>query len=253
VRNRSNLLVLLGIAFFIVGGVIVYVVTNGDDDGGGSGTAGPGKSVVVVATHDIPAGAKASDEIKGGGLKEKTVDTGAVVAGAAQTLQQLEGATLINAVADGNQVLLSGVQALKRGYDLPDGYEAVAVRMSFEQGVAGYVNVGDKVNLYGVYANAVQGVTIPRAELLLTNVRVLDTNQTIPTNGVSTDASTRPGGNDVTFLLALRSEDVERVVYDTSFQQLYASLVKDDAPPAGPTPGQSGDTILDVEPNALAG
>ena len=62
-RNRSNLLVLLGIAFFVVGGIIVYVVTNGDDGGGGS--AAVNQTTVVVATHDIANGAKADDEIKG--------------------------------------------------------------------------------------------------------------------------------------------------------------------------------------------
>jgi Flp pilus assembly protein CpaB len=248
VRNRSNLLVLIGIAFFVVGGIIVYVVTNGDDGGTSNAVQ---ETTVVVATHDIPAGTKASEEIKSGGLKEQHVAIGALVPGAVQSIQQLEGATLIQDFADNQQILGSGVQALKRGYDLPDGYEAVAVKLSFAQGVAGYVNAGDQVNLYGVYNGGVDAPS-PRAELLLTNVRVLDTSLTIPTNGVQQDASTRAAGNDVYYLLAVKPEDAERIIYDTSFQALYASLVNDDAAPAGPTPGQSGDSILAVEPNALA-
>ena len=73
-RNRSNLLVLLGIAFFVVGGIIVYVVTNGDD--GGTPTTAPGETIVVVATHDIPAGAKVDEELKNGGLKTKAISAG---------------------------------------------------------------------------------------------------------------------------------------------------------------------------------
>jgi Flp pilus assembly protein CpaB len=253
VRNRSNLLVLLGIAFFVVGGLIVYVVSKDDGDGGSSASA-PGQTVVVVATHDIPAGAKADAEIENGGLKEKTIPVGALVPGAIQSKQALAGATLTNAIADGEQVLQTGVQQLKRGSKLEDGYEAVAVKLTFPQGGAGYLNAGDRINLYGVYppGTAVKGATIPRAELLLTNVQVLDTNQTIPANGVQQDASTRATGQDLVLLLALRTGDVERVVFDTSFAQLYASRVNDDAAPAGPTGGQSGDSILAVEPNVLA-
>ena len=39
VRSRSNLLVLLGIAFFVVGGVIVFLLTDDDDDGGAGAAA----------------------------------------------------------------------------------------------------------------------------------------------------------------------------------------------------------------------
>ncbi len=37
VRQRSNLIIVFGIAFFLIGGVIVYLVINddADDDGGG--------------------------------------------------------------------------------------------------------------------------------------------------------------------------------------------------------------------------
>ena len=249
-RNRSNLLVLIGIAFFVVGGIIVFVVTD-DDDGG---SAAIGETTVVVATHDIPSGAKANEEIENGGLKEVQISAGALVPGAIQSLQQVAGATFIQAFADDQQVIASGLQQLQRGYDLPDGYEAVAVQVNFQQGVAGYVNVGDRINLYGVYPPglAVDGATVPRAELLLTNVQVLDTSQTIPTNGVQQDASVRATGSDVIFLLALKTADVEKVVFDTSFAEIYASLVTEDAAPAGPTGGESGDTILAVEPNDAA-
>jgi Flp pilus assembly protein CpaB len=252
VRNRSNLLVLLGIAFFVVGGIIVYVLTSDDDDG--SGASGSETVTVVVATKDIPAGSLANDVLADGGVKETRVPAAALQAGAIQSVNQLEGATFIQGFAGDQQIIGAGLQSLQRGYDLPDGYEAIAVKLNFQQGVAGYVNAGDLVNLYGVYGPQypIEGATLPRAELLLTNVRVLDTNLTIPTNGVSQDASARAGGQDVVYLLAVRTVDAEKVIFDTSFEALYATLVNGDAAPAGPTEGQSGDSILAVEPNVAA-
>jgi Flp pilus assembly protein CpaB len=251
VRNRSNLLVLLGIAFFVVGGLIVYVVSNGDDDGGDSGAAA-GRTTVVVATHDIPANAKADEEIKSGGLKEKEVGVGAVVPGAYQNLQQLRGATFTSAYADGDQILATGVFAPKRGYELPEGFEAIAVSLNFPQGVAGYVNPGDRVNLYGSFnaLNPQTGQTVvngEHAQLLMSNVRVLDVSQTVPTNGVPSDPSTataRGGDGSIVMLLAVKTPDAERLVYMEQGQAVYATLVRDDAPPAGPTEGADAGNIL---------
>jgi Flp pilus assembly protein CpaB len=258
VRNRSNLLVLLGIAFFVVGGLIVYVVSN-DDDGGSGSNAAAGETVVVVATHDIPANAKADDEIKSGGLKEKTVSSGAVVPGAVQTLQALQGATFIQAFADGNQILNSGVQMLNRGYDLPEGYEAIALSLNFPEGVAGYVNVGDRVNLYGEFKDidnngaAIAGGEF--AQLIMTNVRVLDISQTVPTNGVTTDPSTgtvRGGGGDITMLLAVETADAERIVYMKQGNSIYATLVRDDAPPAKSPGGIGAGNVTKLDPATSA-
>ena len=50
-----------------------------------------------------------------------------------------------------------------------------------------------------------------------------------------------------------RPADVEKVVWGTQFETLYASLTADDAPPAGPTPGRDPETILQEEPNAAFG
>jgi Flp pilus assembly protein CpaB len=122
-------------------------------------------------------------------------------------------------------------------------------------GAAGYVSPGDLINLYGTFSTAAGDQPVPRAELLLTNVQVLDVDLTIPPQrGTSTaDAgqttSQRTSTSAVTYLLALRSDDAEKVIYATEFEGLYASLTADEAAPAGPTPGRDGNTILGEEPN----
>jgi pilus assembly protein CpaB len=251
VRSRSNLLVLLGVAFFVVGGVIVYFLTSDDDDGG-SGDGG--RVTAVVGTEDISPGALASDLVEAGKLQTQEFAANALPPGAVSTLNQLEGATFVQGYAAGQPITSLGLQLEARTFDVPEGFDAVAVQIDFVAGGAGYVNIGDRINLYVAINSALTDQTVPRAELLLTNVEVLDVNLTIPPRrGASIDPADanvpRATGENVTYLLALRAADIEKVVWATEFESLYASLTANDAPPAGPTPGRDPETILQEEPN----
>jgi Flp pilus assembly protein CpaB len=171
------------------------------------------------------------------------------------SVNQLQGATFIQGFAANQQITSAGVQLQTRTFEVPEGYEAVAVQIDFVPGGAGYVNAGDHVNLYGVFSTVTGDAAVPRAELLLTNVEVLDVDLTIPPRRGSAPvdpaqpAAQRASGTAVTYLLAVRADDAEKVVYATEFESLYASLTADDAAPAGPTPGRDGGTILAEEPN----
>ena len=253
-RNRSNLLVLLGIAFFVVGGVIVYLLT-GDDDDGGSGAGLTGPATVIVGSDDIPAGTLADELIAAGRLKAVEVSPAEVTPGAVQSLNQLAGATFIQGFAADQQITSSGVQLQNRTFEVPEGFEAIAVQIDFVPGGAGYVTAGDRVNLYGVFEAIAGDVQVPRAELLLTNVEVLDVDLTIPPRrgtapaDPAQPAAQRASSTAVTYLLAVRADDAEKIVYTTEFESLYATLTGDEAPPAGPTPGRDGASILAEEPN----
>lgn len=249
-RNRSNLLVLLGIAFFVVGGIIVYVLTDDDDEGGGSSE----RVTAIVGTVDIPAGTLADDLIEQGRLVQRELPAGQLPPGAVQSVNQLQGATFVQGFAEGQPITSSGLQSLNRTFEVPEGYEALAVQVDFVAGTAGYVSPGDRINVYGTFSSPPLGANTPRAELLLTNVEVLDVNLTIPARRGQVDSGApRASGENITFLLAVRTVDAEKLIYATEFQGLYATLTADDAPPAGPTPGRDGDTILEVEPNVAAG
>jgi Flp pilus assembly protein CpaB len=243
VRGRSNLLVVLGIAFFVVGGIIVFLLT---DDDGGSGASRP--VPVVVSSVDVEAGTLANDLIDQGRLREIKVPADQLVPGAIQSTQQLTDATFVQGFAANQQLTTTGLQLQNRTFDVPEGFEAVAVQVDFVEGGAGYVNPGDLINLFGTY-----GVTnpldqpVPRAQLLLSNVEVLDVSLTVPPRRGSTQADpsvARTSTDTVTFLLALRTADAEKVIYNAEFQGLYASLVAKDAPPVAGTPGRDGDNIL---------
>jgi Flp pilus assembly protein CpaB len=245
VRSRSNLLVLLGIAFFVVGGIIVFLITDDDDDGSEAAE----EVRVVVAATDIEAGSLASDLIEENQLREVEIDPARLVSGAITSLVQLEGATFTQAFGADQQITQVGVQlANNRTFEIPEGFDAVAVQLDFVPGVAAYVSPGDRINLYGAGGD--------RAELVLTNVEVLDVDLTIPprrgtsTADPNTSATPRASGSAVTYLLALRPDDAEKVIFLTEFQDLYASLTADEAEPAGPTPGRDAGTVYEEEPNA---
>jgi len=258
VRRRSNLLVLLGIAFFVVGGLIVYLLTDEDDGGGGDGTTAP--VTVVVGTEDIAAGSLADDLVESGRLKTLEISADQLTPGAVQSVNQLAGATFIQGFAKDQQITSAGLQLQSRTFEIPAGYEAVAVQLDFVDGAAGYVTQGDRINLYGMFTTAAGDAPTPRAELLLTNVEVLDVDLTIPARRGSAAAADpnaastpRASANAVTYLLALRSVDAEKVVFATEFAGLYATLTADDAQPAGPTDGRDGGNILADEPNVAFG
>jgi Flp pilus assembly protein CpaB len=239
VRSRSNLLVLLGIAFFVVGGVIVWLITSDDDDGGAKAAE---RVTVVVASADVQPGDLASDLIKENKLRTEEIDPAQLVAGAISSLNQLEGATFTQGFSKDQQVTSGGVQLNPpRTFEIPKGFDAVAVQLDFVPGVAAYVSPGDHINLYGTGA---------RAELVLSNVEVLDVDLTIPPRrGTATDPNTsstaRASTSAVTYLLALKPADAEKVIFLTESQGLYASLVADGAAPAGDTPGQDAGTIFE--------
>jgi Flp pilus assembly protein CpaB len=238
VRSRSNLLVLLGIAFLVVGGLIVWLITSDDDDGGAKAAE---RVTVVVASADVAPGDLADDLISENKLRTEEIDPGQIVAGAIGSLNQLQGATFTQGFSKDQQITSGGLQLNPpRTFEIPKGFDAVAVQLDFVPGVAAYVSPGDHINLYGSGTHT---------ELVLSNVEVLDVDLTIPPRrGTATDPNTsgtaRASTSAVTYLLALKPADVEKVVFLTENQGLYASLVADDAAPAGPTEGQDAGTIF---------
>lgn len=264
-RQRSNLIILFGIAFFLVGGAIVFLVLNDDDDGGGGrsgSSAGIAEVTVLVAGADIEANTLGSDVIANGLLTTETVPAGTQPAGALTTPAGLENQIFALPVEEG--AIITQAQLVTRSLSnvqVPEGFEAVAVTVSSTNGGAGYIAPGDLVNIYGLYGEgssdagreaALRGAPepLPRTELALTNVLVLDVSSQAGTSVQSTspDSNTtnRQGAaNSLTYLFALRTNDVERVVQLTTFADIYLTLTADDAPPTGDTPGVSGENVGD--------
>lgn len=259
-RQRSNLIILFGIAFLMVGGAIVYLIVSDDDSS--SLASGPDKMSILVAKDTIPANTVGADAIEQGLLGTKAVTVGSQPADALTSAAALENRIFAVEVEKGNPISTSQLATRSlSNIQVPDGYDAVALEVTYTNGGGGYIAPGDRVNVYGVYGDQAvikdagidvpEGATsvVPRSELALTNVTVLDvsaqgtTSTQAATTATSDSAVTagRPAPTGtLTYLLALKVEDVERVVHIASFADIYLSLTADDAPNAPDTPGTDG-------------
>ena len=235
--KRSNLIVTLGLAVFIVGAAATYlVVRNGD---GGSGASSSANRVpVLVAEKPIPAGTTGTAVVSQGMIKTRNIDANAKPATAITDASQLAGKTVTLGVAEGQILTLDQFQTAQTRIGtikIPDGKTALAIQMNNVPGVAGFVGAGDKINVYGLIKPD-QDPKFPQgaSHLILSNVEVLNVNGT-----TQVEAQGQPGGGGLVYLLAVAPPEAERLVYMSSFEQLYFSLVAKDAPAVTGTPGSS--------------
>jgi pilus assembly protein CpaB len=233
--KRSNLIVTLGLAVFIVGAVATYLVVRNSDDGS---SPSAGKVSVLVAAKPIPAGTTGATAVSTGLVKGKAVDTAAKPATALSDVSQLAGKTVTLGVSEGEILTSDQFQAAQTRIGtlkIPDGKTALALQLANVPGVAGFAGAGDHVNIYGV----VKPGSDPKnpggmAHLILQNTEVLNVNGT---NLVA--AQGQPGGTGLVYLLAVNPVEAERLIYLSTFESLYFSLVSKDAAPVGGTPGSS--------------
>lgn len=233
--KRSNLIVTLGLAVFIVGAAATYLVVRNSDDGTASGA---GKTTVLVANKPIPAGTTGANAVNQGLVKNKAIDAAAKPATAVSDVSQLAGKTVTLGISQGAIITLDQFQTAQTRIgtlNIPPGKTAVAVELSNVPGVAGFAGAGDMINIYGVIKAGVDPKNpAGAAHLIMQNTEVLNVNGT-----TLAAAQGQPGGPGLLYLLAVTAVEAERLIYLSTFESLYFSLVSKDATPVGPTPGSS--------------
>ncbi len=233
--KRSNLIVTLGLAVFIVGAAATYLVVRNSDDGTASGA---GKTTVLVANKPIPAGTTGANAVNQGLVKNKAIDAAAKPATAVSDVSQLAGKTVTLGISQGAIITLDQFQTAQTRIgtlNIPPGKTAVAVELSNVPGVAGFAGAGDMINIYGVIKAGVDPKNpAGAAHLIMQNTEVLNVNGT-----TLAAAQGQPGGSGLLYLLAVTAVEAERLIYLSTFESLYFSLVSKDATPVGPTPGSS--------------
>jgi Flp pilus assembly protein CpaB len=256
------LLVLLGLASFVLGLIAVYLITGDDDDGGG----GTDRASVLVAREDIPAGSLGDDVIASGAVEVVEIDAGDAQIDALTSASQLSGTRLTQLFPAGEQIRTAGIASLGGPRaQIPEGFEAVALDIAFVAGGANTIAPNDRVNVFlqstgsltasvDEDGNVVAG-TGERVQLLLTNVLVLDVPPTAANLTISqpTDPTTAVGGTgSIVVIVAVNTIDAEKVIFGSSAEgnSLYLSRVRldDDGnpppPAAGDPAGRSLENIL---------
>ncbi|MGH9277685.1 MAG: Flp pilus assembly protein CpaB [Acidimicrobiales bacterium] len=240
--KRSNLIVILGVAVFIVGAGATFLIARG----GGSDeptSSGPGRVTVLYAAEPIPSGTSGSTALNEGLIKSKAITESAKPANALTDSTQVAGRTAALGVAQGQVITQDHFkenQTRIGTLKIPDGKTALALSMENVPGVAGFVGAGDFINVYGVAKNdpAINGGS-GITKLVMQNVEVLNVN------GAALAASQgQPGGTGLVYLLAVSPTEAEQLIYLNTFQDLYFSLVSKDHAPTGPTPGVASKDAL---------
>ncbi|MGH9226707.1 MAG: Flp pilus assembly protein CpaB [Acidimicrobiales bacterium] len=234
--KRSNLIVVLGLAVFLVGAGATYLIAK--DDGASTSASGP-KVNVLYAAKNIPAGTSGQSALNQGLVRSKPIAVSAKPASALTDASQLGGLNAVLGVPEGS-VLTSDQwqQAQTRigTLQIPEGKTALALELSNVPGVAGFAGAGDKVNIYGLLKPD-SGQS--QAKLIMQNVEILNVNGSQLVTGAGT-----PNGTGLVFLLAVSPAEGEQLIYLTSFQQLYFALTAKDQAPVGGTPGVNAGQAL---------
>lgn len=237
-HKRSNLLLLVGVAAFVVGAALVVSILRNEDGGDGRRADG----AVLVAAEAIPAGTSGADAVGKQLVTLRAVPANVRAADVLTDPSQLTGRVVDVAVAAGEQIKASSLRpmALRTGaITIPKGKQGVAVQLPFVNGVAGYVGAGDLVNVYG---NVVGPDGKPVTKLVLGNVKVLDVSTEIAPRVASDEA--RPASTNVTYLLALDPNEAERVIYLAANAQVWLALADGDNAPVPGTPGRTTADVL---------
>lgn len=228
--RRSKLTAALGLALLVVGAVgAARIVRRPSEPGKPSGVS------VLYAARPIAVGTTGAAAVQQGLVETKTVSPDVahpdVIVDASQlvgTISQTDipvGRILTRAEFPPSQTRIGTLH-------IPRGKTALALQMGNVPGVAGFAGAGDRVNVYGAVDSGDGGDGAARAQLVLQGVEVLKVNGT-----TLAPAQGEPDAPDLVFLVAVSPAEAERLVYFTTFQKLYFSLVPKDQPPVPPTPG----------------
>ena len=224
-RSRG-LVGLVAVVMAAVATLAIYLYVQGIER---TAENGGGSAKVLVAQHDIPAGSDLNELIEQGAFAEETVDKDQLVVGAVTSLEELQNKKTTSPILEGEQMStarLEGSSTLPGGtLGIPKGHQAVSLALDAPRVVAGKIQTGDNVAVWGSF-DGESGGTGSATVLAVPEAKVLAT-------------SGNSGNQQAMITLALKPEDVARVVYSQEKGTIWISLLP---------PGESG---KDVAPTGL--
>jgi Flp pilus assembly protein CpaB len=240
VRQRSNLIVVLGVAVFVLGVAATFLILRNDNN---SSTSSNNTVAVLYAKGNIPAGTSGSAAFSSGLVETRQVPASSRPPAALTLPSELSGKTAVRAIAAGQPLTIDQFvtpQTVIGTVNIPVGKQALAVQMAKVPGVAGFAGAGDKIDIFAITKQP----TVPRVDfqvnLVMQQVEVLSVNGT-----TLAAAPGQPGGEGLVFLLAVSPDQAARLVYLTNFQTLYFSLLPKNQGPVPPTAPQGLSNSLD--------
>lgn len=240
---------------------LVMILGNGTSEA--TPQHGRQMTTVLVATTDIEAGTTVGEATKTGALKSTTVADADRRTGAVASAVLAQGRRIVVPVSKGDQLVdsqLSRPSLRSSAIEVPEGTEAIAVEVPFAAGGAGYITVGDRVNVLALIdesaGHAGAAPAGPETVLVEAGVRVLDVSTELAprTAGATAGATatttpgasgaTAPPPSQLTYLVAVPTADVERVVQAIAYHRVYLSLPADNGTAAPSAERRSSDPDL---------
>lgn len=172
---------------------------------------------VVVSTRDVPAGQQFDPLIEEGVFTTRAVASDDVVPGVITDVYQLQGQRSAYPILAGEQIpaarLAGPLQAGGGVLGIPEGMHAVSVSLERQRSVAGFLQQGDRVEVFGTFAAKSGGsttrVVVPDALVLA----VVD----------PTDTGGSGGANEVT--LAVTPEQASLLIFTQEQGRVWLTLL----------------------------
>ncbi|MGH9070079.1 MAG: RcpC/CpaB family pilus assembly protein [Acidimicrobiales bacterium] len=123
-----------------------------------------------------------------------------------------------------------------KSLNIPSGDVALALSLSSTQAVGGYPVVGDKLDIFGTFKSQPSHTnqTVPLAKLVVSNVKVLAINEPAPSTTISSTV----------VVVAVTPSVAEGLIYLTTYEGIYTTLVTPSFEAPAATPGRSATNIL---------
>lgn len=228
--KRSTLLIIIGVAVFVVGAGLVFVSLHGHSSKSPTNaefTSANGlPAQVVVATSAIPAGATGESLIQSKQVALETVATRDYSSDDLTSLSSLADDSVVHPVAAGTPIQSSDLEPATGAIPAPNGDETMALTINGANDLAGYLQPGDKVDIYANVTKTTTGTGItdlptPCVTLVAPHVEVLDVSDVVAAYRGSEPANGRVAPASETILVAISPSQAGTLVFYTSFEQLY--------------------------------
>lgn len=227
--KRSSLLVVVGVAVFILGAGLVLVSlhtgTGSSPTRAQTTAAYNGRTTVVITKSAVPAGTSGEALIESGRVALEPAPGRGPAPDAVTSLSTLEQQSVVHPLAAGSEITMSDLSPDAGPLAPPKGDETVAITLnSAAAGLAGYLQPGDDVDVYGNVikkASTATATAVPCVALVAPKLPVLDVSDVVPAYRTNPANGGRTVPGTVTVLVAVTPAQAPALVYYASNEQLY--------------------------------
>jgi pilus assembly protein CpaB len=231
---RRSMLLIVAILIAALGTAMIVLYVRGIDD---RATQGQELVEVLTATAVIEAGETVSAAQEAGKFEAKQVRREDMVAGALDSTENITELVALGTVYPGEQIISDrfGTLGSIENLVIPDDKMAVSIELTDFERVAGFVNPGSEVAIFGSAATPVRRLPDGTEQTLSAVTRIILTR--VPVIGVGTTSVTSTtittdGGEQVTeavprtiITVAVTQEEAEKLVLADRTTELTFALL----------------------------